>query len=162
MAKTTNLLAAFLGGAAAGALVGILLAPDSGAETRRKIVRAKDRSVDYLDDLVQDGKKTWNDTRNSVLDRAGVAANDVDDFVRHILDRGRAWWKKGKKEARRMADDAEEKVDRGTRTVKEHVNRAAGEVRKTAERASDEAERMADRASSEAGRMANNMKDRTS
>ena len=38
--KTLNFLAAFIGGAAVGATLGILFAPDKGSETREKIAEA--------------------------------------------------------------------------------------------------------------------------
>ncbi|MGL5938682.1 MAG: YtxH domain-containing protein [Phocaeicola sp.] len=55
--KALNLLAAFIGGAAVGAAVGLLLAPDKGEETRRKIaevLREKGINLDpsQMSDLV--------------------------------------------------------------------------------------------------------------
>lgn len=38
--KALNFLAAFIGGAAIGAVAGILLAPEKGADTRERIVEA--------------------------------------------------------------------------------------------------------------------------
>ena len=46
--STTKILLGFLAGAAAGAIVGILFAPDKGSETRRKIA---DESNDLADNL---------------------------------------------------------------------------------------------------------------
>lgn len=38
MKNTAGIIAAFLGGALVGAAIGLLLAPESGEETRKKIV----------------------------------------------------------------------------------------------------------------------------
>ncbi|MGL5273242.1 MAG: YtxH domain-containing protein [Phocaeicola sp.] len=55
--KALNLLAAFIGGAAVGAAVGLLLAPDKGEETRRKIAETlREKGIDLnpsqMSDLV--------------------------------------------------------------------------------------------------------------
>ena len=51
--ETTNVLVAFLVGAVAGSVTALLLAPASGAETRRKLAeglrKAKDRAKEELE-----------------------------------------------------------------------------------------------------------------
>ncbi len=52
MTKDQKVIVGFLCGAAVGALAGILLAPDSGEETRKKIAnKAKDLKDDLNDQL---------------------------------------------------------------------------------------------------------------
>lgn len=48
MANNGKILGALLLGAAAGAILGVLFAPDKGSETRKKI---KEKGEDILDDI---------------------------------------------------------------------------------------------------------------
>ncbi len=88
--KSSDLFFAFVGGAALGALAGILLAPDKGSETRKKIVdTAKDFSTgihDKLDDLkesvnstIDDMKETLHHERMRAEAEAKTAQQKVED-----------------------------------------------------------------------------------
>ena len=60
--KTSKLLLGVLAGMAAGAVLGILLAPDKGSETRRKIM---DKSGEFADDI----KEKFNGVSNSIKEK---------------------------------------------------------------------------------------------
>lgn len=49
---------AFIGGAAIGATLGILLAPEKGSDTRKKIMS---RAKDIADDVTEAAKEKYND-----------------------------------------------------------------------------------------------------
>jgi len=117
-----KLIVALLGGAAAGAVVGLLLAPQSGAATRKKIAKLKNRGTEYMDQLVEDGKKSWYETKGNVETNAGIAADELDNFVRHILQNGKTWWGKTKNKANKLADDAEYAIENKTNNGKKAVN----------------------------------------
>ena len=78
-------LLAFVGGVAAGAAFGILMAPDKGSETRKKILsRAKDLSDDFTDaakdkyneflswkeNMMEDAEHEMKKTVNQYADKA--------------------------------------------------------------------------------------------
>ncbi|HRI58246.1 MAG TPA: YtxH domain-containing protein [Saprospiraceae bacterium] len=123
--SNSKMIAALLGGAAIGAAVGLLLAPQSGADTRKKIRKLKNRGADYMDDLVENGKKTWYETKGKVETNAGIAADELDDFVRHILQNGKNWWGKTKNKAGKMAGEAEYAFEQKTNNGKKAVNETA-------------------------------------
>jgi gas vesicle protein len=52
---------AFIGGAAIGATLGILLAPEKGSDTRKKILS---RAQDLADDVTEAAKEKYNDLMN--------------------------------------------------------------------------------------------------
>ena len=67
-----------LAGLAAGALIGILFAPDKGSESRGKIAQ---KGEDYLDSI----KKTFN----SFLDGISIRFDKVKDGMEDIASEGR-------------------------------------------------------------------------
>jgi len=65
MKNSVSIIAAFLGGAIVGGILGVLFAPESGEETRKKIVDALEKrgvklSKDEMDDLVDEIKSQVN------------------------------------------------------------------------------------------------------
>jgi gas vesicle protein len=106
-----SIVSAFLGGVAAGAVLGILMAPESGVETRKKLAKKAQDSKDSLNQLVEEGKKSWYETQGKVANEAGIAANEVDRFVRHILEKGRNWWNEAQERAEDVADETADAFD---------------------------------------------------
>jgi gas vesicle protein len=65
-----------LAGLAAGAILGVLFAPDKGTVTRNKIMKKGD---DYADEL----KERFNDLLDDIADKYEKAKENVTDFVDH-------------------------------------------------------------------------------
>ena len=95
MSKTTNTLLAFLTGAATGAILGILYAPDKGVNTRDRLSYQLDkyrkRLEEILDELVEgklehdsvaksEGKRVISDARV----KAEKLLDDVDELIGQI------------------------------------------------------------------------------
>jgi gas vesicle protein len=127
-----NLLMSFITGAATGAVLGILFAPASGEQTRKKIVKAKQHSAEYLEELVEEGKKSWYKTKGKVESSAGVAANELNDFISHILRTGESWWTKSKNRTSNLVDEAENTLTEIAKDGKKGANQVVKEGRSTA------------------------------
>lgn len=109
--STKSVVSAFLGGIAAGAVLGILMAPESGVETRKKLVKKAQDSKDSLNQLVEEGKKSWYEAQGKMSTEAGIAANEVDRFVRHILEKGRNWWNDAQAAAEDVVEETSDAID---------------------------------------------------
>jgi len=73
MNNTTKILLGFIAGAAIGGALGILLAPDKGSETRRKIVEKGSDLGDSLSESLSGFGDTIKEKFNDVVD--GVKGN---------------------------------------------------------------------------------------
>ncbi len=99
MSKTTDNLMSFLAGAAAGAILGILYAPDKGTNTRERLTyrleKYKQKLEALLEELIEEetepvtsfarseGEKVIQDAR----EKAERLLEDVDSLIGQIKDK---------------------------------------------------------------------------
>lgn len=95
MNKGTSSAFAFILGAAAGAIVGILYAPDKGANTRDKLSYQLDKYKKQLETLLEDlingkvevssmAKEEGEKVVNAAKEKAEQLLHDVDDLIGQI------------------------------------------------------------------------------
>ena len=69
MNNNAKMLAALGAGLAAGALLGVLFAPDKGTETRKKIAEQGKKMADTVKDKLRRGKEKFNGLREDIEER---------------------------------------------------------------------------------------------
>ena len=95
MSNKSSSLLSFLVGAATGAILGILYAPDKGSNTRDKLSYKLDKYRSMLEDLVEDlmnGKEMpisaartqGQEVIDNAKERAEKLLEDVDSLIEHI------------------------------------------------------------------------------
>jgi gas vesicle protein len=72
--STQKIITGVLLGAAAGAILGILFAPDKGSATRKKIA---DKSADLADDI----KAKANDVSKQVSEKISAVKDEMSDLI---------------------------------------------------------------------------------
>jgi gas vesicle protein len=72
--SSKKLLLGVLGGVAAGALLGVLFAPEKGSKTRKGISRKGEDLVDLL-------KEKFNEVLETITEKYEKAKDDVTDFA---------------------------------------------------------------------------------
>ena len=90
--RTSNVILGIAAGMAAGAIIGVLMAPSSGDDTRKKIVSRTqdavvdlknrfnalvDGFVDHQEDMLQTAKNKVTDMTNRVSDKVTDKMSDV-------------------------------------------------------------------------------------
>ncbi len=86
MKNSGKILTALAAGVAVGALLGVLFAPDKGAETRKKINDQGKKLADDLKEKLNKGKDEFNDLKESF-------GNTVKEKVQEYTKQGQSMFK---------------------------------------------------------------------
>jgi gas vesicle protein len=76
MNTSGKILAAVAAGIAAGAVLGILFAPDKGSETRRKMNEKGKKFADDVKDKFNKGKEKFNDLKEDIEKKVKETAEE--------------------------------------------------------------------------------------
>jgi len=111
-----------LAGAAAGLIVGLLMAPKSGEELRSDIGEAVDDYMDAARSKADDLKSSASDLANRGLKEVRKAKDTVTDKVGDLVDGG-------EKDALKAIDDATTKAEGGIRKGRDAAHNAAASAK---------------------------------
>ena len=101
--KSKNVLISILAGAAAGALAGILLAPEEGKKTRKII---KKKGEDYYGSMMDRINKLFD----SASKKFGKAKKEADNTAKKVKEEAADTFEKVKKEATEYASHVKEDI----------------------------------------------------
>ena len=83
MARETNYLGCILAGAAAGFVLGVMLAPDKGSNTRDRVKTKfkdyQDKAEDLMDDIKSKGKNLVKEGKNYIKKEKDNLLREEDD-----------------------------------------------------------------------------------
>lgn len=82
--KKSNVFFGMLGAAAIGVLVGIMVAPDKGSKTRKKIKEKGGDLANKLMEKVKQGDAKAREILNTILDQKENLAEEVQDSAQKI------------------------------------------------------------------------------
>ncbi|MFN8338735.1 MAG: YtxH domain-containing protein [Saprospiraceae bacterium] len=83
---------------------------------------AQGRADIDFDQLVSEGKKEWYKTNNMIREGADLTADQVDDLLNTIFNKGEAWFKKFSSNLNDMADNVKDDMHDVSIDTKTQVN----------------------------------------
>lgn len=115
MSDNGKTLAALLIGAAAGAVLGVLFAPEKGKKTRKKILDFTQRKEDDLEGYVEDGVNYAKRKVEEGKDKASKLASNIHDKVTDFTNRA-------ENKAEDLKDKAKSEIDEAKGRAKQQLS----------------------------------------
>ena len=81
MENNTKIIIAAAAGIAAGAIMGILFAPSSGKETRKRIKKAGSQLTENVNETIQKGRKSLTTLREEIKERLESMSDGSEDYI---------------------------------------------------------------------------------
>ncbi len=82
MKNSTNILITILITAGLGILAGLLIAPESGRRTRKKLLKSARRFNDSLHELAYNSGETYKDVKESLIDFTDAAGHKFEMLLK--------------------------------------------------------------------------------
>jgi gas vesicle protein len=86
MTSTTKVVLGIIGAAAAGAVIGMMLAPEKGSDIRQKVKDAANDWACQLADLFAEGKDQFNDLKSKATRKAKDFAGQAEDRYNNVSE----------------------------------------------------------------------------
>lgn len=103
MSDNGKILGALLLGAAAGAVLGLLFAPDKGSNTRKNIQGGAEDLLDQLSDKISEGKKTLYGLKDKAMAKGEELKNKAMSKVDEMKDMAEDELNSAKQKAKQAA-----------------------------------------------------------
>jgi gas vesicle protein len=87
MNSTSKLLLAIIGAAAAGAIIGMLVAPEKGSDLRRKLTDTAGDWSDQLSQLLASGKAQLENLKQTATNEGENLAEEGEDTFNKVRER---------------------------------------------------------------------------
>ena len=80
MTTGTKVFLGILGAAAAGVAIGLLIAPEKGSETRKRIAKTTGDWADQLGNLLKNGREEYENLKNKARNMKSTAEQKVSNL----------------------------------------------------------------------------------
>lgn len=87
MNSTGKVLLAIIGAAAAGAIIGMLVAPEKGSDLRKKIADTTGDWSNQLSELLAQGKEQLQNLKNTAANEAENVSGEAQDRYNKVRER---------------------------------------------------------------------------